>query len=258
MKKIFIYLLFVPLFFLYSCKTFYPNRLFIQKDYQFFELQQKAIEEYTIQPGDELTLKVYSRDGFKLIDIMAGYASDIAGSTTGQSQQESQANTYTVDVEGFAKLPVLGNFFVKGYTKSELEKTLEERYATLFINPYIIIDVKNSRAFVFKGSEGSVVPLNKYPTSLIEVLAASGGLGPDLKAYNIKLMRGDLKNPQVTLIDLSTLEGMRKAQLTVQSNDIVYIEARKKTIDLVREITPIFSIVSTVISLVFIANRLGK
>ena len=69
---------------------------------------------------------------------------------------------------------------------------------------------------MFKGSSAAVVGLNESPTNLFEVIAKSGGIGNDLKSYKIKVIRGDLKNPQITIVDLSSLEGMRNADLIVQ------------------------------------------
>jgi polysaccharide export outer membrane protein len=60
----------------------------------------------------------------------------------------------------------------------------------------------------------------------LELIAIAGGIPINGKAHRIKLIRGDLKNPQVYLIDLSTIEGMKKAELTMQGNDIVYVEPR--------------------------------
>ena len=226
--------------------------MFQQKDYQFFELAKKKIEEYVIEPGDQLSLEVYSRDGFKLVDVLGGNlninATTIGGATASSS---SAQNTYIVDKEGFAKLPVLGMLYVKGYTQNELETQLGQRFAALFVNPFVILKVTNRRVFVFKGEGASVIELNDVPTSLIEVLAKAGGLGKNVKSYNIKIIRGDLANPQVRIINLSTLEGLRTADLIVQSNDIIYVqEKRTILLDVVQLIAPfasILTLVSTVI-----------
>jgi polysaccharide export outer membrane protein len=94
---------------------------------------------------------------------------------------------------------------------------------------------------------------------LIEVLAKSGGLDRSLKAYKIKIIRGDLKNPEVHLIDLSTLEGLRTAELTMQPNDIVYVEDRKRVVrDALAEALPLFSGVTTLISFILLIKALGK
>lgn len=239
------FLVFGLLVFMSSCKLFYPNMMFKQRDYQYFELAQKQVEEYIIKKGDQFSLRVYSRDGFKLIDIVSGQGG-VSNSSGG-----SGGGLFMVDNEGFAKLPIIGEFYVYGYTESELERILEEKYSNLFVDPYVILTVNNRRAFVFKGSTASVVSLNESPTNLFEVIAKSGGIGNDLKAYKIKVIRGDLKNPQITIVDLSSIEGMRNADLIVQSNDIIYIEPRRRIAsDVLREISPVLAWISTILTTV--------
>ena len=226
--------------------------MFKQKDYQFFELAKKKVEEYVIQPGDELTLEVFSRDGFKLVDVLGGSLNVNGATGTGTTNQATTVKReYLVDKEGFAKLPVLGVLYVKGYTQNELENQLAQRYAALFVNPFVVLRVTNRRVFVFKGDAAVVVDLNNAPTSIIEVLAKSGGLARDLKAYKIKIIRGDLANPQVWILDLSTLEGLRSADLIVQSNDIIYIEQKKAIFnDTAAQITAVFSPILTLVGIV--------
>ncbi len=253
-----------------SCRTLYPNEMFKQKDYQFFELAKKKIEEYVIAPGDELTLEVYSRDGFKLVDVLGGgfggnqtvapaTSALSSGTTTTSSGSNTTAvkHTYMVDKEGFVKFPVLGMLYVKGYTQNELETQLAQRYASLFVNPFVILRVANRRVFVFRGEVASVVELNNAPTSLPEVLAKAGGLSRNLKAYNIKILRGDLANPQVRIINLSTLEGLRTADLTVQSNDIIYVEQKRTVVnDVLILIAPIVTTISSAITIIVFARSL--
>lgn len=244
-----------------SCRVLYPNEMFKQKDYQFFELAKKKVEEYVIQPGDEITLEVYSRDGFKLVDVLGGALntnqSQIGGSAN-QSAAPTTKPTYLVDKEGFARFPIIGMMYVKGFTQNELETQIAQRYAALFVNPFVILKVSNRRVFVFKGDlGGAVIELNDAPTTLPEVLAKSGGLPKGLKAYNIKVIRGDLANPQVRIINLSTLEGLRSADLIVQSNDIIYVEQKKSILsDLLPLITPITTILTLVSTLVILAKTL--
>ena len=253
-----------------SCRVLYPNEMFKQKDYQFFELAKKKVEEYVVEPGDELTLEVYSRDGFKLVDVLGGgfNLQSSGGSTSGTGVANTNSSpsnggvyrhTYLVDKEGFAKLPVLGMLYVKGYTQNELENQLAQRYASLFVNPFVILKVSNRRVFVFRGEAGSVVELNNAPTTLPEVLAKAGGLSRQLKAYNIKIIRGDLANPQVRIINLSTLEGLRTADLTVQSGDIIYVEQKRTVVnDALLLLTPVFTAFTTSVSVVVLAISLKK
>jgi polysaccharide export outer membrane protein len=63
-------------------------------------------------------------------------------------------------------------------------------------------------------------------TTLTEVIAMSGGVSGEAKANRVKLIRGNPENPEVYLIDLSTIEGMKRGNIVLQGNDIVYVEPR--------------------------------
>ena len=235
-----------------SCRILYPNLMFQQKQYQYFELAQKQIDQYVIQAGDELTVRMFARDGFKLIDV--------AGSSSGSGGGSSGTVPYLVDNEGFVRLPVLGELFVKGYTEKELNRILADKFSALFVDPFVVVRVENRRVFLFKGSSASIVSLNNGPTNLLEVIAKGGGIGANEKAYKIKVLRGDLKNPQVIVIDLSTLEGMRRADLIVQSNDIIYIEEKRASIpaQILAEVSPYLAFVSTIATIILLAKTYGK
>lgn len=238
-----------------SCRILYPNLMFRQKDYQYFDMAQKEIGEYLIQPGDQFTLRVFARDGFKLIDVIEREGQNMQSGQMGQ-----QGFLYTVDNEGFVRLPVLGEFYVTGFTERALERTLEEKYAGLFVDPWVNLRVSNRRAFVFTEGAASIITLNEYPITIIELLARAGGLDARAKAYKIKVIRGDIKNPQVYLVDLSTIEGIRKADLSVQPNDIIVIERRRAYVtDVLREITPYTGAITTIATLVILfRSRFGQ
>jgi polysaccharide biosynthesis/export protein len=75
-------------------------------------------------------------------------------------------------------------------------------------------------------------------------LALAGGI-TDGKAHRIKLIRGDPKNPEVYLIDLSTISGMKQSNLVLQANDIIYVEPRPKVAQRILEnLTPYLALIS--------------
>jgi len=233
--------------------------MFKQKDYQYFDMVQKQMNQYIIQPGDVFTIKVFARDGFKLIDVFGGDSPSESQNGSNAGGSTIKNFTYVVDNEGVVKLPVLGYLYVNGFTETELERVLAEKYSGLFVDPWVSVKVTNRRVFVFKGGNGSVVLLDEYPVSLIEVLARTGGLDNDAKAYNIRVVRGDIKNPEIYLVDLSTIEGLRKADLSIQPNDIVIVEKRKRVVtDVLKEIAPYLSAVTTITTFVILFKTIGK
>jgi polysaccharide biosynthesis/export protein len=189
--------------------------------YQYSEFTASdSVQEYKIAANDKLSFKLSTNDGEKLIDPLGG------ASTT----QGGSGATFTVDFDGTIRLPVIGRIKVSGLTVREIEKLLEDSYAKYYNKPFVQVEVTNMRVILFAGGEGSaasVITLTNTHTTLFEALASAGGIS-DGKAYRIKLIRGDLKNPKVYLIDLSTLDGMKKANLVLQANDIIYIDPRYK------------------------------
>ena len=145
---------------------------------------------------------------------------------------------YLILPDSTVKLPVLGYVKLAGLTVREAEQKLEEEYNQFYKNPFVMLELKNRRVIVYTGARGGsftqtasnnasgsrVVYLQNESTTLIEVLAQAGGISGTGKAYKVKLVRGELRDPQVFRVDLSTIEGIRAANLYVEPGDIVYVE----------------------------------
>ena len=227
--------------------------MFKQGNYEYFQLDKEAIDNYLIQKGDILSLEVFAREGFELIDVLQKRGA------TNLSAFQSLRYTYLVEEDGFVELPLFGRMFVLGYSVNELEDIIELKSQEIFNEPFAILKVINRKAFVFKGSVASIITLNESPTNLLEVIAKSGGIENELKAYKIKIIRGDLKNPEILKIDLSTIEGLRNAELIIQANDIIYIEKRFRIAsELMSEITPILTLGTTLTTIVLLITNLNK
>jgi polysaccharide export outer membrane protein len=110
---------------------------------------------------------------------------------------------------------------------------------------------------------GQVINLNRTPTNIFEVLAKSGGFDRNYKAHNIKIIRGNLRNPEIFNLDLSTMKGISNAELMVQSNDIIYLEERRRPVFFaLSEVAPLISlplaIISSTLSTIFLITVLNK
>jgi polysaccharide export outer membrane protein len=207
-----------------------------EKDYSFKEFND-SLKEYTIQPFDKLDLKVYTNKGYRLINF----------ESTGQAFQNSFI-FYTVDQAGFVKVPTLGRISLSGKTIIEAEKFLEEQYVDYYQDPFVIISVVNRRVIIFSdgSNTGQVIELANENYTLIEALAESGGISNLGKAYRIKLIRGDLKAPEIYLFNIYNVKDMAKANFLLEANDIIYVETRPKYVSrIMDEVTPYLSIIST-------------
>lgn len=230
----------------YGCASINPSIMFkTPKDYKFANPPNLVQIDYKIAPYDIIEFQIFTNDGYKLIDLLSTGASG-----SGSSTNLLVSAQYVVDKDGFVKLPVLGNVLIKDITRIEGQKMLEEKYSAYYNLPFVKLKVVNKRVFVFNGSggQGQVVPLANENTTLIEALASVGGLANTGKAKKIKLIRGDLKNPEIQLIDLSTVEGMTKANLMVQANDIIYVEpVRRINQEVLNQISPIIGLLSSLL-----------
>ena len=206
--------------------------------------QASESAEYKISPNDIINFRIFTNDGFKLIDLISLTES---GSTSVSLSQD-----YLVEHDGMVKLPILGRLEIKGMTIRNAEKLLEEKYSEFYRKPFVLMNVVNRRVIVFPGQQGNakVIPLQNNNTSLLEALALAGGIAEVGKANRVKLIRGKISNPEIYLIDLSTIEGMKQADIVMQANDIIYVEPRLRiTQGLVAEIAPIVSLITSAILL---------
>ena len=228
-----------------------PSIMFkTDKNYPYKIDQTISNVEYKIAVNDILGVSVYTNDGFKLIDLTAN-SSSVQDKSVGSGNLAG--NSYDVDIDGFVKLPIIGRIKILGLTPREAEKLLETQYATYYNKPFVTLKVTNRRVLVFpgEGGAGKVVTLTNENTTLIEALALAGGISQNGRAARIKLIRGDVRNPQVELIDLSTVEGMKQSNLLLQANDIIYVEPTKRLSQgVLAEIAPFVGIITGLASVV--------
>lgn len=221
MKKYALILMIIAvLFSLHSCSVFNPSVMMrTAKNYQYDQFTKGSDSIYRLAPNDIINVRILTNDGEGLLNI------------TGNAEVENKNSQFggmpiLVEYDGTAKLPIVGRVKLSGYSRREAEVELEKLYAEHYKNPYVSITVNNRKVLVFPGTgnNAQVVNFTGDNMNIIEALAQVGGISNSGKAKKVKLIRGDLSNPKVYKIDLSTLEGMKSADLSLQSGDIIYVE----------------------------------
>lgn len=218
---------------------------------------------YLIHPSDLIELKVYTNNGERLVDPNSEFSTTgIGGGGGGGVGTQANSIQYNVLANGTVVLPMVGPVAVEGFTKSHLDSVLQIKYAQFYQDVFVTTKCVNRRVIVLGAAggigklSGQVVPLLNEKMHLIEVLALVGGLDDQAKSYNIKLIRGDLSNPTVEVINLSTIEGMKKSNLNVQPNDIIYIERQRKGArQTLQELSPFLSLITLSTTILFLINR---
>jgi len=234
---------------LHSCRTIRPNEMFNVESHFKYEQFQLDEKEYEIKPFDKLDIRVYTNDGYKLIDLSTG--------TQNISMQRSLE--YLVEYDGLVKVPTLGRIKLQDLTLREAEKFLEEKYANYYQNPFVQIKVTNRKVFIFKnsGSTATVLNIPDENMTLIEALAQSGGLSDLDRSYQIKLIRGDLtKDPKVFKYNIYNLKDIENTNLLLEANDIIYVDSRPKYVNrILSEISPYLSLFTTVLLIISLTTK---
>jgi polysaccharide export outer membrane protein len=240
LRKIFPIILLLPLLFI-RCKTIYSNRMLeTPPDYKFAEPPKlESKEEFKLAINDVFTFRLFTNDGFKLVDMNIN---------TSSSNQTGTAMSFQIDRDSTSKLPLLGKINLCGLTIKQAEDTLEEIFSNYYVKPFVLLTVSNRRIIMFNSGEGGAVilPLVGNTISLIEAIASGGGIPRGSKSFSIKIIRGETQKPIIFRVDLSTLEGYQKGNIILQSNDIVYIDARPRYLNnVVAEFTPYLALLNS-------------
>lgn len=258
MKKITLWALVLGLLSLISsCSSYYHYRMFHTDSSILVDsierLRNASTSEYKIEINDVISMDVFTNNGEKLIDPNNALTE---GANTGDTKISKDPVKYTIYSDGCAHLPMVGNVFLKGYTVFQADSIIASKFKPYYTDPYVKVTLLSKRVIVFGPEGGKVIQLEYQDMNLIEVIAKYGGIKMDGKATNIRVIRGDLKNPDVQLINLNTIEGLRIAQTDMEPGDIVYIEPKRFIFkETITTIVPLVSLTISLVSLIFVFNN---
>lgn len=213
-------------------------------------LQKEAREaetNYIIQKNDHLKLQVFTNKGERLIDPDLVLSEGNNQNPSFRIQPE-----YLVNNQGIVKFPMIGELNIEGLTIRQAEEILQKEYQSYYEDPFVVLSFLNKRVIVLGAPGGQVIPLQNENMRLAEVLALAKGIDNNAKAHNIRVLRGD----QAFIADLTTFEGYKNSNMIIQPGDIVYVEpVRKPFIEGVREYGPIFSLITSIATLIVVLTR---
>ena len=257
MKRTFLFISSLALVLAFSgCKVYRQNIMFQTEanclPEGLSQLSQQAERNYILQPFDRISVQVYTNKGERLIDpdfkLMEGLNPNMLNNR--------QSTEYFLDENGLANIPMLGFVNLKGLRLDQADSLFQKEYQQFYTEPFVITRITSKRVVVLGATTSQVIPFQNENMNLIEALALAGGMPTHAKAQNIRLIRGPLDNPQVFVIDLSTIEGMISTQQPLQAGDIVYIEPVRRILpEAIRDIAPVVGLLTNVITLVFILQN---
>ena len=242
------------IFFLNSCGNINSNILFKipnGDDFKYDSIPLTPEENFKLAAGDRFSFIFGTNNGEMIVLSQSGVDNtEINSGASFYNQMQNRQNllTYLVRQDGTVNLPVIGVIYVSGKTIVELEDEIQILLSENYINPFVQIRVTNQRVIIFPGKgDAEVVSIMNSNTSLLEVIALAGGIRDEGRANSIKLMRKTNNGKrEIYKIDLSTIDGLRNAQMIVQSNDYIYVDFKPRfASSFLTEITPWLSVLTT-------------
>jgi len=234
-------------------------------------------QNYIIQPNDYLDVQVYTNKGERIFDPNGELPFGSPGSTRStvtqrnNGGQNNQSNTqgFLVQYDGTVRLPMVNVVKVAGFTLLQADSLLQILYDTFYVEPFVRTQVTNNRVFVLGAPGGQVIQMTNDNMNLLEVIALAGGAGggTNQSAYGrpdkIKVIRDYMNHdPIVQVVDLTTIEGLKQANLNIEPNDVIYIEPNQRIFfEVFRDIVPIVTTVlgtaTTIITTILLINNLN-
>ncbi|WP_319558013.1 polysaccharide biosynthesis/export family protein [Thiomicrorhabdus sp.] len=179
-----------------------------------------------ILPGERVTIMVYNQSSTET-QKLTSMITTRGGSTTNSSLNSSDNLGILVSKDGSVRLPLIGKVKISDMTEDEASQYLDKLYQQYLREPYVTVQLTNQRIFVLgEVAKQGVVQITNGTMSLIEAIARSNGLTDYAQRTNIKILRGDLRNPEIRVVDLTKMDAIRLTSLVLQPNDIVYVQPR--------------------------------
>jgi polysaccharide export outer membrane protein len=217
--KNFLYLFFLSIVLLTSCKT--PQDIaYLQDVKERVPIKTQDDGYIRFMPGDKLSIYVHSRDE-QLMELF-----NIAGRNGGVSMTSGNYAPYTVNDKGYIEFPVLGNIRIEGLTREEVQKMIQEQLISnsLCKDPIVTVAFFNM-SFSMLGNAGTgVKAINKDRITLLEAIAM-GELDINGLRKNVLVMRQEGNNQVPYRIDLTSAESIYNSPVYyIRQNDIIYVE----------------------------------
>ena len=136
---------------------------------------------------------------------------------------------YLIDEAGNLRLPVLGNFYLRGKSLVEARKEVQSRAERYFSEPSVKVNVLNYYITILgEVNNPGRVSIIEPNTNLLEVVGLAGDFTNVASRKKIKIIRAKGQTPKVYYVDLRDKDLVASDRFYLQPTDIVYVQATSK------------------------------
>lgn len=175
---------------------------------------------------------------------------DLAAATQGS---QGSAPAYLVDENGDIQFIKLGTLHVAGMTRKQLKDTLEKSLTPYLSQSVVAVGFLNRHVTMMGGLGPQILPMAGDNMTLLDAIAASGGIGEKGKSDNVLVIREKGNSKEFKRLNLTDKSIFYSPYFYLQPNDIVYVEPLKakeeKTLRIISYITAGVSLLSIILVL---------
>jgi polysaccharide biosynthesis/export protein len=210
-----------------SCIT-HRNITYIQDENPAVNAFEEAkVGEYTLKPDDELYIQISSLDD-AAANIFYNTSQQVFSIGTIQPYGASLLS-YSVDKNGYLRLPVIGELYVKDKTIMQVSDMVKDSLTNVLSQPVVSIKLVNRFVSVI----GEVKIPGHYVFSqdkitLFDALSMAGDITDYGSRKDVILIRNENGQNSKIKVDLTKSELLASNYYYLRPNDIVYVKPLRK------------------------------
>ncbi len=188
------------------------------------EFLNERSEDYTVQPGDNLYIKITS------IDEKTTMLFNSTDPRYSQNQNDIAVylNSYTIAEDGCIDFPLTGKINIQNQTIEEVKNSIYNVLDDYLKETLIIVKLINFNITLL----GEIERPGQYKVyqdkiNLFEAIAMAGDLGDFANRAKVKLIRQTKTGTEIHQLDLTNQEILESDYYYLMPNDVIYVEPLK-------------------------------
>lgn len=190
-------------------------------------------EQIRIKPLDRLTIVVSSKDPelaapFNATSSYNSLSSNPMGSSTANGASSLQ--TRTVDENGVLYIPIIGNVYCAGKTRSELSAEIAQKIKNGgYISDAVVnIQFADMKIFVLGEVERpGQYDINRDLVTVLEALAMAGDMTIHGNRQTVTVVRKEEGKTKTYMLNMLDTKMFESPAYYLQQNDVVYVQPNK-------------------------------
>jgi len=171
-----------------------------------------------IRPGDELYIKVSSADE----------GQTVFNDPSMERMYDPTVVSYTVDEEGYIKLPYISRIKLSGLSLVEASDGMEKELAQYLYMPSVFVRFVNNKVTILgEVNDPGVYVFNYKSVNILQAIGYAGDIGIFGNREKVLIIRDEGDYRSKHMVNLISDELLSSKFYMVKSNDIIYVEPLK-------------------------------